>query len=359
MGYIRTLLKKNGTETYHATVRMRGVTVRCTKRTKTQARDWIQKTEAAIKDGCYRKPSHRRHTVNDLIDRFISEHLPKQPKYFDKKVQLLERWKKELGNLYLSDLAPVHICAVRDKLIREKTAKEKLRTPSTVNRYLAAFSKPLSIAVKEWGWILDNPMARVTKEQENKGRNRFLSLEEKDGLLAACRISRNSYLFPIVLIAILTGMRYGEIIHLGWSDIDFTRKTAFLRNTKNGDERHVPLPDPITAILKTLSSYPEDGWIFKNPHPRYHKPLSIRKAFATALKRAQIKDFRFHDLRHTAASYMAMAGVSQGTLMAILGHRSPQMTNRYTHYSQDHIRLALDTHTKIIVPDDLVGCIYE
>lgn len=357
MGSIRPLVKKNGTETYHATVRIRGVTVRCTKRTKTQARDWIQKTEAAIKDGRYRKPSHQRHTVNDLIDRFISEYLPKQPKYFDKKVQLLERWKKELGNLYLSDLSPAHICKVRDKLLGEQTVKKKLRTPSTVNRYLAAFSKPLSVALKEWGWIVDNPMARVAKERENKGRNRFLSLEEKDRLLEACRSSCNSYLFPIVLIAILTGMRYGEIIHLEWSDIDFNRKTAFLRNTKNGDERHVPLPDPIAAILKTLPSYLEKGWIFKNPNPRYHRPLSIRKAFATVLKRAQIKDFRFHDLRHTAASYIAMAGASQGTLMAILGHRSPQMTNRYAHFSQDHIRHALDVHTKIIVPDDLIGCI--
>src|ERR1700722_8253465 len=79
-----------------------------------------------------------RHTVGDLIDRFIAEYLPRNPKYSDKKIQLLRRWKEELGDLYLKELSATHICQIRDKLLNENTIKKKMRTPSTVNRYLAA-----------------------------------------------------------------------------------------------------------------------------------------------------------------------------------------------------------------------------
>jgi integrase len=125
--------------------------------------------------------------VSDLIDRFVEYCLPKDPKYYPKKVQLLLRWKEELGILYLSDLSPAHIAQVRDKLLNEITAKKSLRSPSTVNRYIAAFSKALTVAMKEWGWIDENPMFKISKPKEARGRDRFLSLEEKTRLLEAYR----------------------------------------------------------------------------------------------------------------------------------------------------------------------------
>lgn len=343
MGSIRELIRKNGQVSYHATVRLKGYPhQRRACRTKTQAKKWIQDTESSIRDGRYKiQTSARQYTVKNLIDRFITQCLPKQPKYFDKKVQLLIRWKEELGDLLLIDLSPSCIAQVRDKLLAEITEKKKLRTPSTVNRYLSAFSKVLSVAVKEWGWLDENPTQKVSKEKENKSRERFLSIDEKDRLLEACKASKNAYLYPIVLMALLTGMRYGEIVNLKWVDINFNQQSATLQETKNGDRRVVPLPDLIIDTLKKLPAYgskPQEV-IFQCLRGSHAKnPVTIRKSFLRALRVAGIENFRFHDLRHTAASYLAMGGATQGELMYILGHRSPQMTYRYAHFSRDHIK---------------------
>ena len=230
-----------------------------------------------------------------------------------------------------------------------------MRTPSTVNRYLAAFSKALTIAVKEWEWLDETPMRKVSKEKENKSRERFLSIDERDRLLRACKDSKNSYLYPIVLIALLTGMRYGEIINLKWCDINFELRQVTLQKTKNGDSRTVSLPGQVIDVLKKCPTHGEkdEGMIFRNLRlPLSKRPISIRKPFAKALRNEGIENFRFHDLRHTAASHLAMGGATQGELMQILGHRSPQMTSKYTHFSQEHIKNILEKHAKSVISCD-------
>jgi integrase len=352
MGSIRELKKKNGETTYHAEVRLKGKkTERETFRTKTQAKQWIQDTEAAIRDGRYKSNSgSKKHTVGDLIDRFISHYIPEHPRYYKQKVQLLQRWKDELGKVYLSDLSSSHIAIVRDHLLAEVTSKESVRSPSTVNRYFAAFSKALNMAVNEWEWLKENPMKRITKPKEARGRDRFLSIDEKHRLIEACHASSNPYLYPIVALALEMGMRFGEIIKLRWKDINFERELIILRETKNGEDRILPLTGQSIEILKELSlaNCKGDELIFKSRrHPSTEKPIDIRKSFAKALKLAQIEGFRFHDLRHTAASHLAMNGATQGELMVILGHKTPTMTKRYAHYSQQHIRHIMEKSSKI------------
>jgi len=347
MGAIRELTKKSGEKSYHAEVRLKGhPPLRDSFRTKTRAKKWIQDTEAAIRDGRFKsQTASRKHTVGDLIDRFSEYCLPKHPKYYVKKVQLLQRWKEELGSLYLSDLSPAHMAQVRDKMLNETTSKKSLRSPSTVNRYIAAFSKALSVAIKEWGWIDENPMLKISKPKESRGRDRYLSLEEKTRLLDACKTSSNPYLYSIVSLALLTGMRYGEIVKLKWCDINFEMRFMTLHETKNGEKRVIPLTDDVVKIFQSCPSYgaKREEVIFKSRQLTATKsPISIRKTFDRALKIAGIEGFRFHDLRHTAASYMAMSGATQGELMTILGHRTPQMTRRYAHYSQDHLKKLLE-----------------
>lgn len=341
MGAIREVTKKNGEKSYHAEVRLKGhPPERDSFRTKTKAKEWIQETEAAIRDGRFKSHSaSRKHTVNDLIERFAEHCIPKHSKYYVKKVQLLQRWKEELGNLYLSDLSRAHISQVRDKMLNETTSKKILRSPSTVNRYMAAFSKVLSVAVNEWEWITVNPMFKISKPKEGRGRDRYLSLEEKNRLLEACKASTNPYLYSIVSLALFTGMRYGEIVKLKWNDINFDGRFMTLHETKNGERRVIPLTEEVTKILKDLyTNFGTNKAIFSNlKFTPTKNPISIRKSFARVLKVAGIENFRFHDLRHTAASYMAMGGATQGELMAILGHKSPKMTQRYAHYSQKHL----------------------
>jgi len=353
MGSIREHTKKTGEKSFHAEVRLKGFPPqRDSFRTKSQAKKWIQDTESAIRDGRYKSHAASRcHTVNDLLDRFTTQYLSKSPKYFKQKTLLLQRWRSELGNMFLSELLPSHLADVRDKLLSEDTPQKMKRSPGTVNRYIAAFSKALSFAVNELGWLQDNPMRKISKPKESRGRDRFLSKEEIDRLLTACKASANVNLYSIVSIALLTAMRYGEIVNLKWRDIDFENRFLTLHETKNGSKRVVPLTEKLIEILQSCPSYGsgQDENLFNSGvRSGLKRTMSIRKSFATALKRAEIKDFRFHDLRHTAASHIAMKGATQGELMVILNHRSPAMTRRYAHYSQQHIADLLEKISSII-----------
>ncbi len=188
-------------------------------------------------------------------------------------------------------------------------------------------------------------MRRVSKPEEAPGRERFLSLEEGDRLLDECRRSRNANLYPMVALSLITGMRYGELSGLHWRDVDFEQRFITLGQTKNGDRRVIPLTVDSEAIFRNCSTFGRgtDELVFQSQGSgRAGKRVSVREAFNRALKRANIQNFRWHDLRHTAASQMAMSGATQGELMAILGHRSPAMTRRYAHYSQSHLRNVLE-----------------
>jgi len=356
MGTIRDVPRKDGSTSFHAEVRLKGYTPqRASFRTRSLAKKWIQDTESAIRDGRhFRTSESKKHTVSDLIDRYGQYHLPNKVKTVEKQKALLSWWKKRLGHLNLADLTPAIIAEGRDVLLSEKTVRGSLRSPSTVNRYLASLSSSLTAGVKEFGWLEDNPMRKVSKPSEGKGRDRLLSIEEKDRLLAACKSSTNFYLSPIVNIAILTGMRFGEIARLQWQDIDFKEKAITLWETKNGDVRVLPLTRAVEKILDDLRKTDiVFGPIFAPTH-RANKTghVNIRNAFIKALKVANIDNFRFHDLRHAAASFLAMNGATQGELMTILGHRSPSMTRRYAHYSRKHLTDLMERmHSNLLTED--------
>lgn len=347
MGSIREITKKDGSKSYHAEIRLRGHPIeRDNFRTRSLAKKWIQDTESAIRDGRHVKTTEaKRHTLGGLIDRFIAQWLPKFPKGLAKQTALLTWWKNRLGHLVLADVSSNVIAEARDALLLETTNRGNLRSPSTVNRYLAALSKAFTVAVKEWGWIDDSPMRKVSKPREGAARDRYLSIYEKDRLLAACKESTNPYLYALVSLSILTAMRFGELINLNWEDIDFDLRTITLHETKNGDKRILPLTDAAELIFKECPTYVKNatGLIFRSHRQNnLSGVVSVRGSFEKALAIAGIKKFRWHDLRHTAASYLAMNGATQGELMAVLGHRSPHMTRRYAHYSQKHLAELLE-----------------
>ena len=155
MATIREYKKADGSVSYHAEVRLKGYPPqRDSFRTRTLAKKWIQDVESAIRDGRHvRLAEAKKHTVNDLIDRFTSQWLLRFPHRIVRQTAYLAWWKKRLGHLALSDLTPAVIAEARDALMAEKTDRQGLRKPATANRYLAAFSRALTIAMKEWGWI--------------------------------------------------------------------------------------------------------------------------------------------------------------------------------------------------------------
>lgn len=339
MASIQKRISKDGKPSYRAQVRRKGsVPLTMTFDRKTDAKKWAEDREAEIRQGKHFPYAEaKKHTVGDAIDRYIKEVLPNKPKSIELQHPQLLRWKKELGIVCLADLRPSVISEARSQIKNDDITGSKKRSPGSTNRYLAAFSHVLTIAMKEWGWIETNPVLAVSKYKEPPGRNRPLNDAERAQLLDACAVSGNAYLFTIVTIAIATGMRKNEILQLKWADVNLEDGFAIVYDTKNGTSRKAALLGPVLDLVKVLRADAGKEAEFLFPNDSGKKPLDIRSAWEFARKRAKLEDFRFHDLRHTAASYLAMSGASLPTISEVLGHKSYEMVKRYAHLTDSHI----------------------
>ena len=199
--------------------------------------------------------------------------------------------------------------------------------PGTVNKELIRLRHLLNKAVA-WGYLKANPCQGVKPLKEPPPRVRFLVPEQVGRLLDACS-RRAEDLRSLVTLAMHTGMRQGEILSLTWADVDLDGRTITLRKTKNNELRTVPLNTEATDALNRLSA-PDDtsahvfpGWTSDR----------LKAAFRRSCRQAGIADFRFHDLRHHAASWLTMKGVNQRTIEAIFGWKTPQTARRYQHLS--------------------------
>ncbi|HPD83805.1 MAG: site-specific integrase [Alphaproteobacteria bacterium] len=336
-----------GEKSYRVKVRVKGYPVQtATFNTKTEAKAWARNTESAIHEGRYFSFSaSKKKTMADLIDRYIEENLPlkSEASQYDQLKQL-EYWKDKIGNLTIKEVTPSIITAFRNELKKTKIVQTgKMRSNGTVNRYMAVLSHAFTVAMKEWEWTNDNPCMRVSKLKEARGRTRYLSKEERFRLLDACYQSCNKYLYTIVVLALSTGARKNEILSLKWENIHFDREVIQLNETKNGEIRILPLQDYALELVLELYNKRKANvdLLFPSTKSGNHVPTNIRKGWDRAVKDAELEDFRFHDLRHSAASYMAMDGASLIDIAQILGHKTLEMTKRYSHLS--------DAHTKKVI----------
>jgi len=343
MANIEKRTSKDGKISYRVKIRLKGFPIQsATFERLTDAKKWTQQTESAIREGRHFKTTEaKRHTLAELIDRYIKNVLPTKPKAIRKQTALLLRWRSEIGSHALIDVTPSMIAECRDKLASEITLRGKPRSPATVNRYMAALSIAFTTAVKEWGWLEDSPMRKVTKPKESRGRVRFLSDDERIRLLKACKESSSLYLYPVVVLALSTGMRQGEIMGLTWDTVDLNLGRAILHETKNGERRAVAIAGHALEVLKELNKVRriDSNFLFppkQNTPQKLQKPIDLRTPWETAVKKAELQDFHFHDLRHSAASYLAMNGASLAEIAEVLGHKTLQMVKRYAHLSEGH-----------------------
>ncbi len=197
---------------------------------------------------------------------------------------------------------------------------------ATVNRNLAALSKIFDLA-KRHGWVDSNPVKEVKRSPESSDAWRWLHQEEAELLLEACRHpDAPEYLYPLVLSALYTGMRRGELLNLEWRSVDLIRGQIEITVSKTGRRRTVPLRPEVVDVL--------GRWRGRAQGPEVFAVRDIRTPFATALKRSKIRKIRFHDLRHTAASWMAQNGVDLLQIKEVLGHTTITTTQRYAHLVQ-------------------------
>ncbi len=338
MASIKELKDKDGKTRFHVQVRIKGSPPQYASfKRKTDAERWIQQTESAIREGRHFKTTEaKKHTLGALIDRYIRDVLPTKHKCKQRQGSQLIWWKQQLGGYLLSDVSPAMIAEQRDVLLRGITKQGKIRSPATVVRYLAALSHAFTIAIKEWGWIEDSPIRKVTKPREPRGRVRFLDDDERAKLLEACQQSTNPYLYTIVVLALSTGMRQAEILHLKWADVDLDKGRVILHETKNGEIRQVAITGHALELLHQLNQCRrlDTHYLFPGKFPK--KPIDIRSAWEFAVKKSGVINLKFHDTRHSCASYLAMNGASLAEIAEVLGHRTLSMVKRYSHLSENH-----------------------
>jgi integrase len=208
--------------------------------------------------------------------------------------------------------------------------------PSSINRELSRLRHMLNMAVS-WELLDESPMAGIKFQRENNARTRYLSIEECQRLVGSCIAPHTR---AIVTVALHSGMRLGEILSLRWYDLDFQANFILVRDSKNGQARHVPMDATIMELLSAHGRRLGSNFVF--PSKNGGRLTDIKVGFRNARARAGITDLHFHDLRHTFASHFMMAGGEIYTLQQILGHKTASMTARYSHLSPAYKVKAID-----------------
>lgn len=338
MANIETRTNKDGTTSYRVKIRMKGYPVQsATFNRKTDAREWARQTEAAMKEGRYFKTAEaKKHSVKEMIDRYLEYVKQRNPKRRKDVEHYLKWWGDQIGVYSLADVNKALIVEQRDKLIDSPGRNTEQRTHATVNRYMTAFGHALSVAMNEWEWIHDHPMRKIPKLTEPRGRVRFLDDDERQRLLTACKSSKSRYLYAVVVLALSTGARQGEIMNLRWPDVDLQRGMIVLHDTKNKERRTLALKGHALDVMREHEKVRRINTDLVFPAANGKKVMNIRASWLYALEQAKIEDFRFHDLRHSAASYLAMNGATLAEIAEILGHKTLAMVKRYAHLSESH-----------------------
>ena len=329
--------------TYTITVRVKGYdSVSRTFNTKGEARTWAAELEAEMKNQRFKDPRRAHQTLDEAFARYLDTVTSQKALTTqERERRIVKILKEKLGkDTLLSDITPSVVAKYRDQRLGAVSAY-------AVRLELALLSHLFIKACKEWELPLENPVKAIDRPKVPKGRVVFLKKEEAIRLLKECRASRNKMLHPYVLILLHTAMRPSEAAGLRWNQIDFDKRSLSLYITKN-EPRTVPLTKTVIAALEEIKrSDPDNEFVFlkgegKSQNAKNIPSSRFRTAFDKARERAHLPSVHMHDLRHTAASHMLMAGTDIRTLAAILGHSTLQMVLRYTHLLDEHKLDAVD-----------------
>jgi integrase len=319
-------LRKRSNGHWQARVRKANQSITKTFINKVDAERWSKQIEVEMQKGSYTNlVLAERTTFAEIIERYIIEVLPTMRGGKADFIRLKALARRPIAKLNMVALTPQKIAQHRDERLKEIA-------PATVIRELSYFSSIITYARKEWGININNPVALVARPKNPQGRSRILDAAETNALFEALRPTgrRSIWMLPLVRLALETAMRRSELLGLRWEHIDLGRRTIFLRLTKNGTSRIVPLSTHAIQILTEIPSN-IDGRVF----PVSHEVVS--QAFNRARKQAGVKDIRFHDLRHMAITRLAEKLPNLIELSAVSGHKSLAMLKRYYHPSAEQL----------------------
>lgn len=291
----------------------------------------LQKRKIEIAEGRFLdKKRTEKILFEDFADTFLELHskINKKPRVYIRDKSLIRHLNEFLIGKHLHEITPMDI-------ERYKAERSKKVNVATVNREVACLKCILNKAI-EWGKTTVNPVRKVKLFKENNKRTRYLECEEINKLIEAS----SGHIKSIITVAVNTGMRKSEILNLKWENVDLDKGIIYLLDTKNGEKREVKANESVKKVLKEMAQKSGSDYVFCN---RKERPFQdIRKSFSTVLGRCGIINFRFHDLRHTFASQLVMLGVDIKTVQELMGHKTIEMTLRYSHLSPDHKNKAIE-----------------
>lgn len=292
-----------------------------------------------------------------LVDKYI-EYSKTNHRSYKGNIGVANKFKSRWGNKQLRDITPMDIEKYRSDRKKEIKVKakevdgikidEKYISPTTINRDIEILRKMFNIAITN-GWLVKNPCSSIKKLRQENKLERHLLLDEEARLFSACdgdftyikdmekrkKIEKMygnhfQYVKPILICALQTGMRKEEILSLEWRCVDFEKNIITLLVTKNGKKREIPISSALKTELEILKEAKLGKYVFTNPitTTRY---ADLKRAFTTLCSIADVKGFRFHDLRHSAATRMVASGVDIVTVKEVLGHSEITTTMRYSH----------------------------
>ena len=290
---------------------------------KSDAISWIEEIENELRSLRKPKVNVGEITLGDLLQKYGSEVSSKLKGGEIELCKLNYYSRHPIADNKLVNLTSKHFEYLRDERL------QKVKS-GTVNTDLMLFRRVFKTAIDKCGYgLLSNPVEHIQLPSPHKSRKRRLALDEKERLLIAATSQRNIYIASIIEFAIETGMRRSEILKLRWCDVDLENGFASLFDTKNGEDRRVPLTRRCTEVLKTV--------------PQTHEQVfpvtatCLRLAWNRARKKAGITDLRFHDLRHEAVSRFFEMGMSVPEVALISGHKDVRQLFRYTHLNPENV----------------------
>lgn len=313
-------IRKHG-DAWQARIRRNGFPIEIkTFSVKLDAEQWARAIESKMDNGLFvNRDKAEQNTFGDVILRYMTAVTPGKRGCLEETIRLNATLRHRVTKLSMANLTPEALAQYRDDRL-------KICRPNTVIRDLAALSSIINHARREWSYAIQNPIEMIRKPAMPPGRDRVLNRADEQLLLTELSPTgrRNPLMQPIVIIAIETAMRRGEILGLRWEYVDLEQQTVFLPITKNGKSRYVPLSmravDTLRKIERSL-----DGRVF---------PIgmaAMEANFLRAVRRAELGNLHFHDLRHTGTSRMACKLPNVIELAAVTGHTSLQMLKRYYH----------------------------
>jgi integrase len=318
--------------TYWVRFQWQGQTIRRSARTTIKAEALAYLIKLREEHLRVHRDGRPRHTFAQLVERFLAEHVvvlkPTTAKGYRGNIRLLY---PHFSNLHLDQITKTRITEFISARRRAGAGNPAIRLD------LACLSSMLSCAVG-WEWLETNIVRNYDKRtvRKNPTRVRYLTDDEYGRLIDAA----SPYLRPMIALAVQTGMRVSELLSLEWRQVNLRRREITLIKTKTNAPRVIPLTDAAVTIIVTIARHPTSSFVFFKPETgeRYG---SIVIGFRGACRRARIKDFHFHDLRHTFASWSVQHGMDLYRLSRILGHTTLDMTRRYAHLATADLHEAI------------------